>query len=272
MATIHLGKEDQFGFTTESHQIRKSPKSWLHAESRRVMLSCSDSVRCNDEEEYYNTVDAFSVSPDNELYSVVDGVLFSKDGSCLIAFPPRREGQYSIPEGVVRVGEGAFAHCSLNMVSFPDSLQAIGNDAFCHCNAITCIQLPDHVSEIGPRTFAFCKNLKSVTLPENLVTIESQLFFACDNLSQVVVKRGLRFVATTAFDLCPLLQSLTIPESGFDASWSLDCDHRFCDVDELSGSWAWYIFLMELKEHPLSRQILFDEEWFESEPQGNTFW
>ena len=61
------------------------------------------------------------VSNDNEYFKSVDGVLFSKDGTVLIAFPRGKDAsEYSIPDGVKEIGNRAFSVCtSLNTIEIP---------------------------------------------------------------------------------------------------------------------------------------------------------
>ena len=269
MKSIRLEKNDRFGFTTQSGQILEG---CCIADTRNVKISCSDSIAQMIGDKYFRTVGAFSVASDNELFSEVDGVLFSKDGSCLVAFPPRRGGAYSIPEWVVRIGEGAFAHSCLTSLSFPVSLHTIENDAFCHCEKIRDLQLPDQISIVGPRTFAYCQNLESVSLPDKVARIESQMFLKCDNLVRIDVKKGRRVFATTAFDCCPKLQALTIPENGFDGWWWLDYTHRFEDIDPIGGTWEWLSFIGSIEKHPLSKYLKLDPKWKDSDPPSDFHW
>ena len=41
------------------------------------------------------------------------GVKYSDDGKTLIKCPKDIEGEYVIPEGVTKIGEGAFSFCTL---------------------------------------------------------------------------------------------------------------------------------------------------------------
>lgn len=71
------------------------------------------------------------VDPDNQDYTSVDGVLFTKDGKTLLAYPGGRQGSYAIPVGVTGIESGAFNYCpKLTIVTVPDSVTSIGEDAF----------------------------------------------------------------------------------------------------------------------------------------------
>lgn len=82
---------------------------------------------------FYNfatkTCDEFVVSPGNQHFKAVDGVLMSLDGTRLVAYPPSKDGaSYEIPEGVVKIDEMAFSRTSrgsaaqkLSTITLPNS-------------------------------------------------------------------------------------------------------------------------------------------------------
>src|SRR5690348_5751466 len=49
------------------------------------------------------TVTEITVHPLNPSYSSVDGVLFDKNQTMLIQYPPARVGQYTVPDTVTRI-------------------------------------------------------------------------------------------------------------------------------------------------------------------------
>ena len=62
-------------------------------------------------------LEAFVVPPASRRYSAVDGVVFSRDGSRLIAYPPGRHcARYDIPGNVAEFLESAFDMASVNLV------------------------------------------------------------------------------------------------------------------------------------------------------------
>lgn len=71
------------------------------------------------------------VDPENATYSSEDGILFNKDKSLLILCPMgKRDTNYKIPEGVVRIEEYAFSCSFIDHITIPSSVESIGNDAF----------------------------------------------------------------------------------------------------------------------------------------------
>jgi hypothetical protein len=51
------------------------------------------------------------------------------------------------------VGDGAFAHSSVEKVYLPDSIRKIGNKAFWHCTKLTNVTLNDNITTIGSSAF-----------------------------------------------------------------------------------------------------------------------
>ena len=83
---------------------------------------------------------SINVDSNNPNYSSVDGVLFNKDKTTLVACPGGKQGAYTIPNSVTSIGESTFYNCSsLTSVTIPNSVKSIGYDAFRHCTGLTSI-------------------------------------------------------------------------------------------------------------------------------------
>jgi len=80
----------------------------------------------------WTNLKVYSVSSDSPLFSVVDGVLFSKDGKTLISFPAGKDVEtYVVPEGVTHVSKSAFINNKhLKTVVMPSTLAEVGDEAF----------------------------------------------------------------------------------------------------------------------------------------------
>lgn len=53
-------------------------------------------------------------------YYTEDGVLFSKDGTCLLAFPSARTGNYKVPSHVTEIANGAFNQAGISVLDASD--------------------------------------------------------------------------------------------------------------------------------------------------------
>jgi hypothetical protein len=98
---------------------------------------------------------AISVSGDNLNFSSLDGVLFNKLQTTLIAFPPGRSGGYSVPTGVTSIGIKAFFTCDkLVGVTFPTSLASVGQQAFSTCSALLYANFTGSAPAVNSGSFA----------------------------------------------------------------------------------------------------------------------
>ena len=73
----------------------------------------------------------------------------------------------TIPDGVKRIGDGAFSgYNSLASITIPDSVVSIGSSAFYGCSNLTCITIPDSVTSIGDGAFSGCSGLTQVNITD----------------------------------------------------------------------------------------------------------
>ena len=157
------------------------------------------------------------VSPENPTISVIDGVVFNKECTRLIACPCNKAGAYEIPDGVLEIGVHAFQNCdNLTYVTIPGSVAAIEGNPFDyaqlelklspenpHFSLIDGVlfdetgtklliypgakvgdtyEIPEGTAEIGEFAFTGCQQLSSVTVPESVTTIAPNAFWNCENL------------------------------------------------------------------------------------------
>ena len=118
---------------------------------------------------YDCTIDAYEVPEDHPLYQAIDGVLFSKDGKTLLAYPGgRTDEHYDVPAGVEHIWPYAFGTDYLKTISLPIGLKTIADAAFAGCGRLQSIAVPLTVTEIGKDAFWCCVSLELVSLPDGL--------------------------------------------------------------------------------------------------------
>lgn len=89
------------------------------------------------------------VAEDNPSYTSTDGVIFSKDGKTLVAFPAGRIGEYKIPDGTQMIGTAAFQNCRIEMVYIPDSVTRLADGAFSGCMQLKELSVPQTLKADG---------------------------------------------------------------------------------------------------------------------------
>ena len=118
---------------------------------------------------YDCTVVTYEVPEDHPLYQAIDGVLFSKDGKTLLAYPNGRQDEhYDVPAGVEHIWPYAFGTDYLKTISLPIGLKTIADAAFAGCGRLQSIAVPLTVTEIGKDAFWCCVSLELVSLPDGL--------------------------------------------------------------------------------------------------------
>lgn len=132
----------------------------------------------------------FIVGSGSPTFSVIDGVLFNKEKTCLLKYPEgKTEKNYVVPYGVTSIGIGAFEYNNvLVSVALPNSLTAIGDAAFAPCYDLTSITIPDSVTSIGYSAFDQCFYLTSVRLGASVTSIGGWAFFECSGLTEIHCK------------------------------------------------------------------------------------
>ena len=129
-------------------------------------------------------LEEFIVSEQNNNYSTIDGVLFNKDQSVLIAYPNAKSPVYTIPDGVSTIGSGAFSQCTLTDIAIPTSVTTIEASAF-HYTRLSNITIPDQVTTIGNLAFFACYELKKVTIPNSDISFGDRIFYYCEALEEI---------------------------------------------------------------------------------------
>ncbi|MBE5747019.1 MAG: leucine-rich repeat domain-containing protein [Clostridiales bacterium] len=81
-------------------------------------------------------------------------------GHCNLFLNNELVTQLIIPDGVTRIGEGAFCgYDDLTKIVIPDSVTSIGRYAFSYCDGLAEIVIPDSVTSIGDSVFYDCSKL-----------------------------------------------------------------------------------------------------------------
>ena len=109
---------------------------------------------------------SINVSPSNAYYMSMNGVLFDKSQTRLIAYPNLNVNtSYAVPEGVRWIGEYAFYEATnLNYLVVSSSVELIGDYAFKNCYNIYSFELPATVTEIRSGIFYGWNSNQNITI------------------------------------------------------------------------------------------------------------
>ena len=124
---------------------------------------------------------AIKVDPANTNFKDEDGVVLTKDGKTLVAYPFARHGvanaAYNGPLATMHPGE---------VYSIPTSVETIGKGAFAKAKEITAVQL-NNVKKISEGAFYSVRNLRNVELGASVETIENGAISDTPDLSRFTV-------------------------------------------------------------------------------------
>lgn len=120
--------------------------------------------------------------------------------------------EFTVPEGITRIGEGAFWMSTITSVNIPASVTEIGESAFEECKQLASFTLPLTVTTIGADVLCGCVQLKSVTLPEGLKAIPAGLVRGCEQLERLDVPASVTSIGEFAMSECAVLKTTNIPD------------------------------------------------------------
>ena len=152
-----------------------------------------------------------NVDEGNSNYSSIDGVLFNKTQTRIIAYAKDKlQPNYTIPEGVTSIYESVFNGCSsLVSIVIPKGVTEIGSTAFYKCSSLTSIIIPEGVTYIGRSAFSGCSSLTSITIPEGVTNINDSVFYNCLSLSSIVIPASVTSINDRSFASCKSLMTIT---------------------------------------------------------------
>ena len=120
---------------------------------------------------------SITADKNNKNYTSVNGVLFNKNKTEILAYPNAKSSSYVIPSSVTEIGSAAFYDCTgLKSVTIPSSVKEIGIDAFSGCTGLKSVTISNGVTNIESWAFYGCTGLKSVTIPSSVAEICGSAF------------------------------------------------------------------------------------------------
>ncbi len=125
---------------------------------------------------------------------------------------------FVFPEKVTKIGESAFAGCSLlsGALIIPNDVTEISDAAFSGCSNIASLSLPSRLEKIGGFAFSKCYSLSgSLNIPESVTYIGGDAFSNCSGFTgSLILPDNLKDLGSNSFCNCVgFTGSLSIPQS-----------------------------------------------------------
>ncbi len=150
---------------------------------------------------YCDALTEFVVNTQNQWFSVVDGVLFNEEQDILIAYPGGKTGEYTVPDGVSKISDGAFCgSVGLSGINFPETITQIPYEAFRDCSNLNTVNLPESITLIADNAFYGCEALTEIIIPDSVSKIGQFAFYSCSALDSIILPDELWDFSSDAFN------------------------------------------------------------------------
>lgn len=158
-----------------------------------------------DIEEYlfqFTNLEKITIDGTNPNYSCLDGVLYNKEQSALLWYPPMKDGKtFEVPDTVERINfiRGKW----LERIIIPDSVKVIDDSAFYGCDSLKYVY-------IG-------KGLEKFDYNDEFSVEQENIFSLCKNLQKIIVDSGNKNFAIDKYGaLCTadMKNIITLPANG----------------------------------------------------------
>lgn len=141
-------------------------------------------------------------------------------------------GKIDLPMSVKSIGAYAFTKTACTDFSLPDRVTEIGEGAFESCNSFRTLNLPRDLKKIGNRAFKDCLLSGNLDIAYNVTEIGDYAFSGCTGLTKLSLTSSLQRIGAYAFSGCKWLDcELAIPSSVTEIG-----DGAFKDCTYLSGN------------------------------------
>ena len=162
-----------------------------------------------------NSLENIYVDASNPSYKSEGGVLYSKDGTALIKYPPSKgDASFTVPDGVRVIEECAFMDSiALKEAILPNSVTAVNTAAFMRCSRLERVNIPFKVTSIETMLFCDCPNIRTIDLPDRIKYIDSNAFSGCSALSEINIPQSVTAIGDSAFAGCSSLEEIKLPDT-----------------------------------------------------------
>lgn len=211
-------------------------------------------------------LETIEVDENNQIYTSVDGILCTKTGLCLTAYPAGKTDKIcTLPEGITKIGTSAFCNTVyLEELILPSTLDRLGiaASAFLDCKSLKKVVIPEGIINLAAFTFWNCQNLKEIVLPESLYSVMNGAFLNCSSLENIIIPDNVSKLDSNVFSGCTSLKSVTLGTGIKEIGSSIfkDCEN-LTDIYYTGTQEQWEKIAIQQKGNEIFQnvQIHFEE-------------
>ena len=135
----------------------------------------------------------YNVDEGNQTYASIDGIVFSKDKTKIVLYPPARpDTEYTIPEGTTTIPSNVFSGCPLKVLHVASTVTSIADSGISSMNSLEELDFPDdgQLKSLTWQAVSALPALKILRLPKNLEEIDERGINACGALDEIDIPDG----------------------------------------------------------------------------------
>ena len=135
----------------------------------------------------------YNVDEGNQTYASIDGIVFSKDKTKIVLYPPARpDTEYTIPEGTTTIPSNVFSGCPLKVLHVASTVTSIDDSGISSMNQLEELDFPDNgqLKAFTWQAVSALPALKILRLPKNLEEIYERGINACGALDEIDIPDG----------------------------------------------------------------------------------
>lgn len=114
----------------------------------------------------------FTVNNLNQYFVAIDGVLYNKNKTTLIAYPSKKaDKSFDVPDSVKNIADYAFYGADLLESVNMFGVENIGAEAFSDCSLLAAVNLSLTLKTIGENAFVNCPKIRRIGIPDSVLSI-----------------------------------------------------------------------------------------------------
>ncbi|MBD5131154.1 MAG: leucine-rich repeat domain-containing protein [Clostridiales bacterium] len=142
--------------------------------------------------------------------------VLSKDNIALYIDGKKPSGEPTLPSGIKGIPAFTFKNSDITSVVIPDGVEKIGDGAFFKCGKLEQVEIADSVTTVGDYAFYECQKLTAIPSGSGVTEVGDYAFFNCiqskNALTDLAVDNGIKTIGSFAYS-GNTARKITIPAS-----------------------------------------------------------
>lgn len=140
-----------------------------------------------------DALETITVDAENQSYCDENGILYNKDMTTLVKYPPCQQyTAFKVPESVREIAAWAFIG-AVNLEGIDlSNVEKFGEDTFYYCTSLKAVKIPAAMDEIPSAAFSYCHSLTEIEIPKTIRKIGAYAFLDCTGIHEITVPKTVK--------------------------------------------------------------------------------